>query len=157
MQRAPQKVMEQVICYSSFTHSTNEVVRRCDSAKVNLPSSAAESTIRAVTHCWPFFLHKLQGHLEIFTEIHNYKTRNAQNIHPPLNRILITQSSIFLYHGSILWNNLQTLIKSSKTVKQFKRLYKHFFFMLCTIQLDVWNILNFSSYLFFFYPSSFCV
>ena len=29
--------------------------------------------------------------------IHNYKTRNAQNIHPPLNRILITQSSIF-YH-----------------------------------------------------------
>ena len=59
--------------------------------------------------------------------IHNYKTRNAQNIHPPLNRILITQSSIF-YHGSILWNNLQTSIKSSKTVKQIKRLYKQFLF-----------------------------
>ena len=28
-----------------------------------------------------------------------------------------------IYHGSILWNNLQTSIKSSKTVKQFKRLY----------------------------------
>ena len=34
----------------------------------------------------------------------------------------------FYYHGSILWNNIQTWSKSSKTVKQFKRLYKQFLF-----------------------------
>ena len=50
------------------------------------------------------FMFRLRNNLlpEVFNHcftlncsIHNYKSRNAQNIHPPLNRILITQSSIF--------------------------------------------------------------
>ena len=59
------------------------------------------------------------------SSIHDYNTRNAHTIHPPLNRISITQSTIY-YNGSILWNSLQTSIKSSKTLRQFKRLYKRF-------------------------------
>ena len=42
-------------------------------------------------------LHEVFNHyFTLNCSIHKYKTRNAQNIHPPLNRILITQSSIFL-------------------------------------------------------------
>ena len=63
-----------------------------------------------------------QNYFIFNSSIHDYNTRNAHNIHPQLNRISVTQSSI-LYNGSILWNSLQTSIKSSKTLSQFKRLY----------------------------------
>ena len=55
--------------------------------------------------------------------VHAYHTRHAQNIHTPLNRITKTQSCIF-YKGTILWNSLPTLVKNSKTLTQFKRLFK---------------------------------
>ena len=55
--------------------------------------------------------------------IHNHNTRNAQNIRLPLNRTSITQKSIF-FNGPMLWNNLPLKLKNSKTVKQFKQLYK---------------------------------
>ena len=56
-------------------------------------------------------------------QVHTYNTRNAQNIHLPFNRTLVTQSSIF-YHGTIIWNNLPPLLKDCKTLSQFKRLLK---------------------------------
>jgi len=61
------------------------------------------------------------------SSIHDYNTRNVNNIHPPLNRVSITQSSTF-YKGTVLWNNLNIDIKSSKTLRQFKRLYKQILF-----------------------------
>ena len=51
-----------------------------------------------------------QNYFIVNSSIHDYNTRNSHNIQPPLNRISITQSSIF-YNGSILWNSLQTSIK----------------------------------------------
>ena len=66
-----------------------------------------------------------QNYFVFNSSIHDYNTRIAHNIHPPLNIISITQSSMF-YNGSILWNSLQTSIKSSKTLSQFKRRYKRF-------------------------------
>ena len=67
------------------------------------------------------------NHFTLNCSIHNYNTRNAKNIHTPLNRISKTQSSIF-YHGPILWNTLPPTLKSSKTLRQFKRLYKKHIF-----------------------------
>ena len=78
------------------------------------------------------FMSKLSTNLlpkalnEYFTlncSIHNYNTRNARNTHLPLNRTPTLQSSLFDY-GPVLWNSLQPQFKNSKTVKQFKRLYK---------------------------------
>ena len=78
------------------------------------------------------FMFKLSTNLlpkalnEYFTSncsIHNYNTRIARNIHLPLNRTSMSQSSIS-YNGPVLWNSLQPQFKNSKTVKQFKRLYK---------------------------------
>ena len=65
--------------------------------------------------------------------IHNHNTRNSQNIHLPLNRTSMTKSSIY-YNGSVIWNNLQTSFKNSKTIRQFKRLYKQYLFDVMTTQ-----------------------
>ena len=43
----------------------------------------------------------------------------------------------YFYNGPFLWNNLQTSIKNSKTVRQFKRLYKQFLIDVINAQYDV--------------------
>ena len=68
--------------------------------------------------------------------VHNYNTRNPQNIHPPLNRFSMSQSSIF-YHGSVLWNNLQNYLKESNSLNQFKRLYKEVLFEKLKVQCNL--------------------
>ena len=82
------------------------------------------------------FMFKLQNNMlpEVFSNyftmnycIHNYNTRNAHNIHPPFNRIALTQSSIF-HKGSVLWNNLPISLKNSRTIYQFKRQCRQYLF-----------------------------
>ena len=63
-------------------------------------------------------------YLTLNCSIYYYNTRDAQNIHLPLNRISTTQNSIF-NNGPLIWNNLPTHLKNKKTVKQFKRLVKN--------------------------------
>ena len=75
-------------------------------------------------------------HFTVNSNIHNYNTRNAQNLHLPLNRTSCSQSSIF-YNGPVLWNNIQTSIKNSKTVRQFKRLYKQYLIDVINAQCDM--------------------
>ena len=68
-----------------------------------------------------------KGYFTYNNVYHNYNTRSANNFHIPFHRTSTTQSSIF-YHGTILWNNLPTSIKNSKTLTQFKRQYKNHLF-----------------------------
>ena len=91
------------------------------------------------------FMYKLNSNLlpcifndnfTVNSNIHNYNTRNAQNLHLPLNRTSCSQSSIF-YNGPVLWNNIQTPIKNSKTVRQFKRLYKQYLIDVINAQCDM--------------------
>ena len=91
------------------------------------------------------FMYKLNNNLlpctfnDYFTvnsNIHNYNTRDAQNLHLPLNRTSCSQSSI-VYNGPVLWNNLQTSVKHSKTVRQFKRLYKQYLIDVINAQCDM--------------------
>ena len=64
-------------------------------------------------------------HFILNCNIHLYNTRCAQNFHLPLHRTSLSKNTLF-FNGPMLWNKIPQIIKESKSLQQFKRLYKSY-------------------------------
>ena len=57
--------------------------------------------------------------------IHNYKTRTSKCLHLPLFKYNFSRTTV-KFTGTKIWNELPNKIKNSKTLNQFRRLFKDF-------------------------------
>ena len=74
-------------------------------------------------HLTPYYLSKK---FKRNSEVHSRVTRNVNDLHLPLRR-LVTGQRTFSFRGAKLWNSLLPEIKSEQTLKSFKhKLHKHF-------------------------------
>lgn len=121
-----QKRGVRIITHSSYLSSSTPLFLKLKILPIH-ESISLETAIFMFKLCNNMLPDLFHNYFTLNSSIHDYNTRNANNIHPPLNRVSITQSSIF-YKGTVLWNNLNIDIKSSKTLRQFKRLYKQLLF-----------------------------
>ena len=78
---------------------------------------------KSLHHLTPYYLSEK---FKRNSEVHSRVTRNVNDLHLPLCR-LVTGQRTFSFRGAKLWNSLPPEIKSEQTLKSFKhKLHKHF-------------------------------
>ena len=60
---------------------------------------------------------------DVNIDINNHNTRQKEDLHPIRFKSNIGKYSV-KYQGAVIWNNIETDIKKSKSLSIFKRVYK---------------------------------